>query len=186
MADISAFSKASFDPSSWVNSVLKNKPEEESLESYLAGLAMKIHVVAQDYTDQLENGMYYILRRSICMCFLIRGAFAAMVDAITSMPRVAAEVGRMEEALRNVDTELLYLTNQLASFDDKNATAVEELSRLDTLKLNIETCKGTLEEHARWNQMVREAWLLLENGGRLSDAADRYGQYNFNASIVMS
>lgn len=96
-----------------------------------------------------------------------------MVDAITSMPRVAAEVGRMEEALRNVDTELLYLTNQLASFDDKNATAVEELSRLDTLKLNIETCKGTLEEHARWNQMVREAWLLLENGGRLSDAADR-------------
>ena len=97
-----------------------------------------------------------------------------MMDAIASMPRAVAEISRMEEALRNVDTELLYLTNQMASFDDKNATAVEELSRLDTLKINIETCKGTLEEHARWNQMVREAWLLLENGGRLSDAADRY------------
>lgn len=99
---------------------------------------------------------------------------SGMMDAIASMPRAIAEVSRMEEALRNVDTELLFLTNQLASFDDKNATAVEELSRLDTLKVNIETCKGTLEEHARWNQMVREAWILLENGGRLSEAADRY------------
>lgn len=57
MADISAFSNASFDACAWVNSVLKNKPEEESLESYLASLAMKVHVVAQDYTDQLENGL---------------------------------------------------------------------------------------------------------------------------------
>lgn len=56
MADISAFSNATFNPSAWINSVLKNKPDEESLESYLASLAMKIHVVSQDYTDQLENG----------------------------------------------------------------------------------------------------------------------------------
>ena len=100
-----------------------------------------------------------------------------MVDAIASMPRAVAEVSRMEDALRNVDTELLQLSSQLASFDDKNANAVEELSRLDTLKGNMETCKGTLEEHARWNQLVREAWLLLENGGRLSDAADRYDRF---------
>lgn len=96
-----------------------------------------------------------------------------MVDAIAGMPRAVSEVARMEEALRSVDSELLILTNQMASFDDKNAAAVEELSRLDTLKINIEICRGTLEEHARWNQLVREAWLLLENGGRLSDAADR-------------
>ena len=57
MADISAFSNTSFDASGWVNSVLKNKPEGESLESYLASLAMKIHVVSQEYTDQLENGL---------------------------------------------------------------------------------------------------------------------------------
>ena len=57
MADISAFSNPTFDPSAWINSVLNNKPDEEPLESYLATLAMKIHVVAQDYTDQLENGL---------------------------------------------------------------------------------------------------------------------------------
>lgn len=61
MADISAFSNTSFDPSAWINSVLKNKPEEESLESYLAGLAMKVHVVSQEYTDQLENGNWMLL-----------------------------------------------------------------------------------------------------------------------------
>ena len=34
-------------------------------------------------------------------------------------------------------------------------------------------CKATLEEHARWSQVVREAKNFLESGGRLSDSADR-------------
>ena len=96
-----------------------------------------------------------------------------MIDAIGSMPRAVNEISRMEESLRNLDAELLQLTQQLSSFDERNATSVEELSRLDALKTNIETCKSTLEEHARWNQLVRESWMLLENGGRLADSADR-------------
>jgi DNA repair exonuclease SbcCD ATPase subunit len=79
----------------------------------------------------------------------------------------------MEEVLKNLDDELARLSEQIATFDTKNATGIEELSRLDTLKSNIETCKGTLEEHARWNQVVRESWALLESGGHLSETADR-------------
>jgi hypothetical protein len=56
MADISAFSSSSFDPTAWVNSALANLPEGEAPEAFLAALAMKVHVVAQDYADQLENG----------------------------------------------------------------------------------------------------------------------------------
>jgi DNA repair exonuclease SbcCD ATPase subunit len=97
-----------------------------------------------------------------------------MLDAIASMPRAMSEVHRMEEVLKNLDEELARLSEQIATFDTKNATGIEELSRLDTLKSNIETCKGTLEEHARWNQVVRESWALLESGGHLSETADRY------------
>lgn len=44
---------------------------------------------------------------------------------------------------------------------------------MDVLKSNMEKCKATLEEHARWSQLVREVKTLLEGGGRLADCADR-------------
>lgn len=99
---------------------------------------------------------------------------SGMLDAMASMPRALSEINRMEEVLKNLDDELFKLSEQISTFDSKNAAGVEELSRLDTLKSNIETCKGTLEEHARWNQVVRESWALLESGGHLSETADRY------------
>ena len=56
MADLSAFSCATFDTTSWINDAFRERPEEEALESYLASLAMKLHIISQDYTDQLETG----------------------------------------------------------------------------------------------------------------------------------
>jgi len=56
MTDLSGFSNDSFKSSSWINAAIKDRPEEETLESYLASLAMKLHIVSQDYTDQLETG----------------------------------------------------------------------------------------------------------------------------------
>ena len=66
------------------------------------------------------------------------------------------------------------LSSQLNNFDQRNVLGVEDLSRLDTVKVNMEKCKATLEEHARWSQLVREAKSLLEDSGRLTDTADRY------------
>ena len=58
MADFSAFSSGSFQVSNWINNSLNEKNDEESLESYLAQLAMKLHIISQDYTGQLETGLY--------------------------------------------------------------------------------------------------------------------------------
>ena len=55
-ADLSAFSNKVFDASSWINTTVKERPEDETLETYLAALAMKLHIMSQDYTDQLETG----------------------------------------------------------------------------------------------------------------------------------
>lgn len=96
-----------------------------------------------------------------------------MVEAMSTIPRVLAEVGRIEEILRNVDGEMTTLATQLRTFDQRNVAGVEDLSRLDTLKSNMEKCKATLAEHARWSQLVREAKTFLEGGGRLADSADR-------------
>ena len=96
-----------------------------------------------------------------------------MVEATTIMPRILGEVSRIEDVLKSLESEMNTLAAQLKAFDQRNVVGVEDLSRLDTLKSNIEKCKATLEEHARWSQLVREAKTFMESGGRLSDSADR-------------
>lgn len=56
MADFTAFSSDKFQTCAWINAALREKPEEDLLDSYLAQLAMKLHIISQDYTDQLETG----------------------------------------------------------------------------------------------------------------------------------
>lgn len=152
MADLSAFHNDQFNCVSWLNSALKEKSDEENVESYLASLAMKLHMISQDYSDQLETGM---------------------VEAISTMPRIQSEIMRLEDLLTVVDNEMTELKSQLQTLDQRNVVGIEDLSRLDMLKTNMENCKATLEEHARWSQLVREAKTFLEGGGRLSDSADR-------------
>ena len=55
-ADLTAFSNQTFDAASWINATVSERPDDEPLESYLASLAMKLHIISQDYTDQLETG----------------------------------------------------------------------------------------------------------------------------------
>lgn len=168
MADLTAFAHKSFNPTAWINSAIKDVSTIDnsaasgtavtvsgmtnSLESYITSLSTKLHIMSQDYTDQLET---------------------AMVESMSIMPRLISEIAKTEEQLRSIEQEMKNLTVQLNSFDQRNVVGVEDLSRLDTLKCNMEKCKATLEEHARWSQLVREAKTLLEGGGRLSDSADR-------------
>jgi hypothetical protein len=154
MADLTAFSNKSFNASAWLNASLKDIPDDVSLETYISSLSTKLHIMSQDYTDQLET---------------------AMVESMSTMPRMLSEISKTEEQLRSVEAEMKSLSSQLYSFDQRNVAGVEDLSWLDTLKSNMEKCKATLEEHARWSQLVREAKNFLEGGGRLSDSADRYG-----------
>jgi hypothetical protein len=99
--------------------------------------------------------------------------YEGMVEATTIMPRILGEVSRIEDVLKSLEAEMNSLTAQIQEFDQRNVAGVEDLSRLNILKSNIEKCKATLEEHARWSQLVREARTFMEGGGRLSDSADR-------------
>ena len=57
MTDFSSFSNLSFDEIKWIDNILLEKTDEESFDSFLASLIMKLHVVSQEYTDQLEEGL---------------------------------------------------------------------------------------------------------------------------------
>jgi hypothetical protein len=96
------------------------------------------------------------------------------MEAVALMPRTISEIHRMQEVLGVLDREMSDLSTQLSEFDQRNISGVDDLSRLDTLKLNMEKCRDTLEEHARWNQLVREAKTMMESGGHFSDSADRF------------
>ena len=56
--DFSAFSNPSFDSVKWIDSMIAERPEDEQLDSFITSLTMKLHVVSQEYTDQLEIGRY--------------------------------------------------------------------------------------------------------------------------------
>jgi hypothetical protein len=166
MADLSAFSNVTFDTVKWIDDMIAEKPEEESLDSFIATLAMKLHVVSQEYTDQLEGGQLSLSLSLQCSI--------GMTEAVAMMPRTLAEISRMKDVIKTLDREMAALTTQLYEFDQRNIAGVEDLSRLDTLKLNMEKCRDTLEEHARWSQLVREAKTMMESGGHFSESADRF------------
>lgn len=98
---------------------------------------------------------------------------AAMLDSMSQMPRINGEIAHIEDSLRTIQAEMNTLSVQLKEFDEKNVAGSEELSRLDTLKGNLEKCRETLLEHDRWNVLVSEAKSFMESGGKLSESADR-------------
>ncbi len=152
MTDLSSFSKNDFSSTIWINSLLEEVPDGDSLDSFLTSVGMKLHISAQDYSEQLE---------------------ASMVESMTTMPRMASDIARLEDQLRAVHNEMRSISDHLHTVDKKSVAGVEELSRLDHLKTIMEKCKSTLEEHARWSQVEREAKQLMESGGVLSETADK-------------
>lgn len=152
MADLSRFSDQNFQAASWVNTIIQELPDGDNLDSYLTSISMKLHMAAQDYSEQLET---------------------AMIESMSSMPRMIGEIGRLEDQLKSVQKEMENIEDNVRMVDKKNLSGLEDLSRLDHLKSNMDKCKSTLEEYSRWNQVVREAKQLLESGGILSDTADR-------------
>lgn len=153
MTDFSAFSSPSYSVTDWIDEIIKEKSEEETLDSYLATLIMKLHVVSQEYTEQIEN---------------------SMIEAMTSIPRVTSDIQRLNDILSVLQREMIEISSQLYEFDQRNISGVEDLTRLDTLKLNMKKCQSILEEHTRWNTLVREAKNMMESGGHYSDTADRW------------
>lgn len=150
--DLSSFSNSDFDACAWINSQLEEVPHGETTETHLSSLAMKLHLASSEYAEQLET---------------------AMVESMSTMPRMVAEVSRLEDQLQVIRHEMRKLSEHINAVDKRSIAGVEELSRLDGLKASMEVCRSTLEEHARWSQLVREARQLLENGGTLSETADR-------------
>lgn len=153
MADFSSFSNKNFDPCNWINSCLSENPNGDTMEMTISSISTKLHLISQTLTDQIET---------------------AMVDSMNTIPRLLAETHRYESQLKSLQEEMDLLSNQLNFFDKRNVTGVEDLSRLDLLKTNMESCKYTLEEHTRWNKLVRETKNLLEGGGKLSSSAERF------------
>jgi hypothetical protein len=70
-----------------------------------------------------------------------------MVEAMTTMPRVLSDVARIDEVLKNIEGEMQSLAAQLRTFDLRNVAGVEDLSRLDNLKNNMEQVHNQLSYH---------------------------------------
>jgi hypothetical protein len=151
-ADLSVFSASEFNSADWINKIISDLPENENIETFISSVNMKLHMTGQDYSEQLET---------------------AMIESMSTIPRVVLEINRLQDQLHSVQDEMKLISQHIHSVDQRSVHGVEELSRLDHIKTNMESCRSTLEEHTRWNQLAREARVLLEGSGDLSETADR-------------
>lgn len=151
--DLSSFSRNDFHATNWINKLIQEIPEGENVESIISSMSMKLHMAAQDYSEQLET---------------------AMVESMSTMPRMVSEISRLQDQLKSMQDEMRVISDHIHSVDQRSVSGVEELSRLDHIKSNMDKCRSTLEEHARWSLLVREARLLLEGSGELAETADRF------------
>jgi hypothetical protein len=99
------------------------------------------------------------------------------------MPRILNEIKKIEVQLKLTEHEMNSVSAQLNTFDERNFSGVEDLSRLDLIKTNMEKCKSTLEEHARWSQLVREAQNMLNENGSCTSIAEEYETHHLNGLL---
>lgn len=52
------------------------------------------------------------------------------VESMATMPRILAEISRVEDQLKSIESEMAILSDQLSSLDQRNVAGVEDLSRL--------------------------------------------------------
>lgn len=52
------------------------------------------------------------------------------VESMATMPRIIAEISRVEDQLKSIESEMATLSEQLSSLDQRNVAGVEDLSRL--------------------------------------------------------
>lgn len=160
MADLSAFSSSTFSTTAWINAALQvihrwnalkvkcyNFATQEyisddshivqdshhpidGLESFISSLTMKLHIMSQDYTDQLETAMVESFSKVLMVGSFITFTFTLKVESMATMPRILAEINRVEDQLKAIEFEMATLTEQLNSLDQRNVAGVEDLSRL--------------------------------------------------------
>jgi len=159
MSDLSAFRDDSFSSCEWINEAVSDMTDDEKIDSFLASTAMKLHMVSQEYTDQLES---------------------SMMEFMSIVPKTLHLLNDTEESIASVQQNLESMNGSAgasASMNVFDKTAmlpnIDDLSRLDITKSNMKKCIDVLKEHAYWNQLVRETSLFLENGGRLVDVAEK-------------
>ena len=153
MADLAPLKSDTFDCSLWLNESLDSITDDKQIDSFLASTAMKLHIMSQEYTDQLET---------------------SMIEFSSAIPQVLSHLNHTEENILNIQESL-----QKQTFDSYNSSGntiipgLDELSRLDIAKCNMEKCVSVLSEHTTWNALVRDTTMFLETGGRLMEVAEK-------------
>lgn len=140
--------------------------DDEKIDSFLASTAMKLHMVSQEYTDQLESSMMEFMSIVPKTLHLLNDTEESINSVQQNLENMSGNSNGLNGAAGiSPSLNVLDKTSMLPNIDD--------LSRLDVTKHNMKKCIDVLKEHAYWNQLVRETSLFLENGGRLVDVAEK-------------
>lgn len=165
MEDLNAFKDDHFDACAWINNIIIDMDDDEKIDSYLSTTSMKLQMASQEHSDQLEN---------------------SMIDFISMLPKTMQSLHDCEQNIQTIQFNLErtninqkdslienIANNKMQSVDKVSATNIEELNKLDVVKTNMQKCISVLSEHSYWNQLVKDTTMFLENGGRLTDVAEK-------------
>lgn len=169
MSDLGAFKNESFSSSDWINEALADMTDDEMIDSFLASTAMKLHMISQEYTDQLESSMMEFMSIVPKTLHLLNDTEESIISVQSNLENMSGSSNDLNRVGNGGEAG-----SSMNAFDKAAMLPnIDDLSRLDITKSNMKRCIDVLKEHAYWNQLVRETSLFLENGGRLVDVAEK-------------
>ena len=153
MADLASLKCDTFDCSVWLNESLANITDDKLIDSFLASTAMKLHIMSQECTDQLES---------------------SIMEFSSIIPQMLSRLNTTEDNVLTIQESLEKKTLDQYSINGNSVIpGMHELSRLDIAKCNMEKCVSILSEHTTWNALVKDTTMFLETGGRLVEVAEK-------------
>ena len=182
---MNAFKDDHFDACDWINDLISDMEDDEKIDSYLSTTSMKLHMASQEYSDQLENSMIEFIS-------IVPKTIQSLHDSEQNIQTIQynlekTNIDQKDNLIEynNTNSNSNSNGNSNSSFVGKSNTAtelhnstnsttnIEELNKLDVLKTNMQKCISVLSEHSYWNQLVKDTSMFLENGGRLTDVAEK-------------
>lgn len=143
MADLAAFQDAHFDPILYINEYCGSRPENETVERYLADLEMRLHLNAEDTSLYLQDHSS---------------------KAVTRIPAASKELLRMKDNIAALRADVAAALEQLEIAELGATAAVSTLKDLDKVKRRMEAACTTLKEAAGLSSLFQRVEDLFASG----------------------
>ncbi|KAM7272918.1 hypothetical protein ACFE04_027582 [Oxalis oulophora] len=132
MLDLGPFSDEKFDAKKWINSASQTRHPQDSLDSHLVDLEMKLQMISEEIAASLEEQSAASLLR---------------------VPRATRDVLRLRDDAISLRSSVAGILQKLKKAEGSSAESIAALAKVDTVKQRMEAAYETLQDAAGLTQL---------------------------------